>query len=54
MVGGSDTHDTARVTNGKQEHATRINEASLSSRVEAAGRELARYGLVVKIGRAHV
>ena len=37
-------------THGGQEHAAFHDKSSLSSRIEAVGRELARYGLVVVVG----
>src|SRR5215510_3396566 len=49
MVTDSDTHDAALATRGEQEHATPRENGSLSSRAEAVGRELARYGLVVVV-----
>src|SRR5262245_9073361 len=50
MPTGSYTHDEARATNKEQGCAIAFNETSLSSRAEAVGRELARYGLVVIVG----
>src|SRR5215475_1959504 len=50
MATGSYTHDAARVANREQEQAVASDEDSLSSRAEAVGRELARYGLVVVVG----
>src|SRR5262249_7909038 len=47
---GSYTHDEARVTDREQGQAIAFNETSLSSRAEAVGRELARYGLVGVVG----
>src|SRR4029077_16778712 len=43
------THDAPR-TNGGQEPTAFQDDRSLSWRVEAVGRELARYGLVVVVG----
>jgi uncharacterized membrane protein YkgB len=37
-------------TKGQQQHTTAQEKSSLSSRVEAVGRELARYGLVIVVG----
>jgi uncharacterized membrane protein YkgB len=50
MPSESYTHDEARVTKKEQGHASAFNETSLSSRAEAVGRELARFGLVAIIG----
>src|SRR5262249_43871289 len=50
MAIGSYTHDAARVANREQEQAVASDEDSLSSRAEAGGRGLARYGLVVVVG----
>jgi len=50
MATSSYTHDAAVAANVEQEHATAHEKHSLSSRVEAVGRELARYGLVVVVG----
>jgi uncharacterized membrane protein YkgB len=50
MSTGSSTQDPALATKVEQEHTTAHEKSSLSSRVEAAGRELARYGLVVIVG----
>jgi uncharacterized membrane protein YkgB len=49
MSTGSYTHDRPLVTKPTQD-ATIHRKALLSSRVTAAGRELARYGLVVVVG----
>src|SRR5215467_16292892 len=49
MATGSYTHDAAQITE-EQENALAFDKTSLSSRVEAVGRELARYGLVVVVG----
>src|SRR5262245_42995797 len=50
MVTGSDTHDAALAPRVEQEHPSARENNSLSSRVEAVGRGLARYGLVVVVG----
>jgi uncharacterized membrane protein YkgB len=50
MATGSYTHDAASATSMEQEHTTAHEKSSLSSRVETAGRELARFGLVVVVG----
>jgi reactive chlorine resistance protein C len=50
MSAGNYTHDRHLVTVGTQQDPTVHGKALLSSRVEAAGRELARYGLVVVLG----
>jgi len=50
MPAESYTHDEARVTKKEQGHAMAFHLTSLSSRAEAVGRELARYGLVVIVG----
>ena len=50
MSTGSYTQDPALAKKGEQEHTTAHEKSSLSSRAEAAGRELARYGLVVVVG----
>jgi len=50
MATGSFTQDTALAKKGNQEHTAIHENGSLSSRVEAVGRELARYGLVVVVG----
>jgi uncharacterized membrane protein YkgB len=42
--------DAASITEVEQEHTAVQRKTSLSSRVEAVGRELARYGLVVVVG----
>ena len=49
MATGSYTHDAASATSMEQEHTTAHEKSSLSSRVETAGRELARYGVVVVV-----
>ena len=50
MATGNYTHGAAVAAQGKQGYATAQESSSLSSRVEAVGRELARYGLVVVVG----
>ena len=50
MSTGHYTHDATLHTNTEQEHTISHEKHSLSSRVEAVGRELARYGLVVIVG----
>ena len=50
MSTGSYIHDRPLVTNATQEGTTVHRKGLLSSRVETAGRELARYGLVVVVG----
>src|SRR6266699_3606391 len=50
MSAGNYMHDRSLVTKATQDHTTVHQKALLSSRVEAAGRELARYGLVVVVG----
>ena len=49
MATGSYRHDRALATKVEQEHTTAHKKRSLSSRAEAVGRELARYGLVVVV-----
>ena len=49
MATGSYTHEAVSATRGEQEHAAAHEKYPLSSRIEAVGRELARYGLVVVI-----
>jgi hypothetical protein len=49
MVTGSSTDNAALATRVEQVRTTAGEEASLSSRVEAVGRVLARYGLVVVV-----
>ena len=49
MATANYTHDAA-LTEGGQEHTAFHDNRSLSWRVEAVGRELARYGLVVIVG----
>ena len=50
MSAGNYMHDRPLVTTATQEDTTVHRKALLSSRVEAVGRELARYGLVVVVG----
>ena len=50
MSTGSYMHDRPLVTKATQEDTTVHRKGLLSSRVEAVGRELARYGLVVVVG----
>src|SRR4051812_49572070 len=50
MATGNYTHGAALVAQGERGHATAHERGSLSSRAEAVGRELARYGLVVVVG----
>lgn len=50
MATGNYTHGAALAAKGERGHATAHERSSLSSRVEAVGRELARYGLVVVVG----
>jgi uncharacterized membrane protein YkgB len=50
MSTGHYTHDEALHTHVEQEHAISHERCSLSSRVEAIGGELARYGLVIIVG----
>jgi uncharacterized membrane protein YkgB len=49
MATGSYTHEPVSATQAEQEHAAAHEKYPLSSRTEAVGRELARYGLVVVI-----
>jgi uncharacterized membrane protein YkgB len=49
MATGSYTHKAVSATRADQEHVAAHEKNPLSSRTEAAGRELARYGLVVVI-----
>ena len=49
MATGSYTHEAVSATRAEQEHAAVHEKNPLSSRTEAVGRELARYGLVVVI-----
>jgi uncharacterized membrane protein YkgB len=50
MATGSYTQDTNLATKGDHKHTTAHAKSSFSSRAEAIGRELARYGLVVVVG----
>jgi uncharacterized membrane protein YkgB len=50
MATGNYTHGAALAAQGERGHATAHERSSLSSRAEAVGRELARYGLVVVVG----
>jgi uncharacterized membrane protein YkgB len=50
MATGNYTNDAASVTEMQQGHTAVHERSSPSSRVEAVGRELARYGLVVIVG----
>jgi len=50
MATGNYTHGAALVARGERGHTTTRERSSLSSRAEAVGRELARYGLVVVVG----
>src|SRR5262245_6272405 len=50
MATGNYTHGAALVARGERGHTTTRERSSLSSRAEAVGRELARYGLVVVLG----
>jgi uncharacterized membrane protein YkgB len=50
MGTGNDTHCAAVAAQGERGHVTARERSSLSSRAEAVGRELARYGLVVVVG----
>jgi uncharacterized membrane protein YkgB len=50
MSAGNYMQDRPLVTKATQEGTTVHGKALLSSRVEAAGRQLARYGLVVVVG----
>ena len=50
MATGNYTHGAAVAAQGERGHATAHERSSLSSRAEAVGRELARYGLVVVVG----
>jgi uncharacterized membrane protein YkgB len=49
MATDSYTHEAVSARQAEQEHAAVHEKNSLSSRTEAVGRELARYGLVVVI-----
>lgn len=46
----SDTHDTTTLGSVERGQTTVRREGAMSARVEAVGRELARYGLVVVVG----
>jgi reactive chlorine resistance protein C len=50
MFAGSDLHDGPVITETTQEETSIHRNTSLYSRVEAAGRQLALYGLVVVVG----
>ncbi len=50
MASGNYTHGATLDTKVEREHAAAPANRSLSSRTEAVGRELARYGLVVVVG----
>jgi uncharacterized membrane protein YkgB len=50
MATGSYTESAALATRRGQDHIAAQEKSRLSSRVEAVGRELARYGLVVVVG----
>jgi uncharacterized membrane protein YkgB len=50
MATGNYTHGAALNAEVEQEHTTAHENSWLSSRTEAVGRELARYGLVVIVG----
>jgi uncharacterized membrane protein YkgB len=50
MATGDYTHGAALAEQGERGHATAYERSALSSRMEAVGRELARYGLVVVVG----
>src|SRR3954451_373358 len=50
MATGNYTDGAALAAKGEREHTAAHERNSLSSRVEAVGRELARYGLVVVVG----
>ena len=47
MATGAYTHGAALAAQGERGHTTAHERSSLSSRAEAIGRELARYGLAV-------
>jgi hypothetical protein len=49
MATGSYTHKAVSATRADEEHVAAHEKNPLRSRTEAAGRELARYGLVVVI-----
>ncbi len=50
MATGNYTHGAALAAQGERGHATAHERGPLSSRAEAVGRALARYGLVVVVG----
>ena len=50
MATSSYRHDTPSIAKAEKDHTTAHAKSSLRSRVEAIGRELARYGLVVVVG----
>ena len=50
MATGNYTHGAALASTGQRGHTSAHERSSLSSRAEAVGRELARYGLVVVVG----
>jgi reactive chlorine resistance protein C len=49
LAAGNYTHGAALAAKGEREHTTAHERSLLSSRAEAVGRELARYGLVVVV-----
>jgi len=50
MATGNYTHGAALAATGQRGHTVAHERSSLSSRAEAVGRELARYGLVIVVG----
>jgi hypothetical protein len=50
MATGNYTHGATLAATGQRGHTAAHERSSLSSRAEAVGRELARYGLVVIVG----
>ena len=50
MATGNYTHGAALAATGQRGHTAAHEKSSLSSRAEAVGRELARYGLVIVVG----
>jgi uncharacterized membrane protein YkgB len=50
MATGSYPHEAVSASRAEQEQAAAHEKSTLGSRIEAVGRELARYGLVVVIG----
>src|SRR6516162_2843649 len=50
MATGNYTHGAALAPTGQRGHTSAHERSSLSSRAEAVGRELARYGLVIVVG----